>query len=79
MTFAKNLLEKALQFIQILNVDNKINFLNNYLSVHVRRSDFVRRNEVVSLKKICKQIIMTLKKLNLFKVFLATDGTELGN
>lgn len=79
MKYSNNLIKKALQIIQIVNNDNDENFLGNFLSVHVRRGDFVKRNQSVSLDKICKQIIMALENFNLYKVFLATDGTELGN
>lgn len=48
----------------------------NYLSVHLRRRDFVHShsNDVPSINDAAKQIINVSKKLSLRKVFICTDG-----
>ncbi|RNA15640.1 GDP-fucose O-fucosyltransferase 2 [Brachionus plicatilis] len=77
MKFSKNLIAKAHDLIESLNSDDKINFVGNYFAVHLRRGDFVKYRPSVSFTKICDQMIMVLQRLNLKKVFLATDGTDL--
>lgn len=52
----------------------------NYLAVHMRRGDFLfsGRKGVPSIKAVRMQIVTLLKKLNLNKVFLATDAEDKG-
>ncbi|KAH9498427.1 GDP-fucose protein O-fucosyltransferase 2 [Bulinus truncatus] len=49
-----------------------------YLAVHLRRADFakVREKDVPSIKHAAKQLNNLCKKLNLKKIFIATDATS---
>lgn len=78
MKFSHILMEKGINLAKSLNSDGEKNFSGGYLAVHLRRGDFLKHRQIVSLEQISKQIITILNRLNLSKVFLATDGTESG-
>lgn len=52
-----------------------------YICVHLRRGDFAANRpskSIVTLKNAASQITQTCMKLNLNRVYLATDGSQDG-
>ena len=93
MKITSNLIQKAVNLRKTyFNIDDSIDSLYNnddtnkrnkslggaYIGVHVRRGDFLRHRNSISLKHIGSQIESKLKEYNLKKVFLATDGSPTG-
>lgn len=68
----------------LINITNKMTRSEKrggpYVGVHLRRGDFSvsRGSRVVTLKNAAVQIVQTCMKLNLNRVYLATDAKKDG-